>query len=177
MVRDDEGRQRRVYPLLARAVADGSGGRRAAIALWLRAAGGPQAGAVLLIALAGVAAATLAAREGTRILGLAFHTPVVASVIVGIVGGGAALAEARARFARRVVAGLLAQCRCGSCGYGLQRPEGADPRALVRCPECGAAWRANRVRGRRGDGARTVLVVGRAPASRQPPGSDTSCES
>ncbi|MFO0827935.1 MAG: hypothetical protein U0572_07260 [Phycisphaerales bacterium] len=43
-----------------------------------------------------------------------------------------------------VVAALLRMARCASCGYPIDA-SAADANGLVRCPECGAAWRADRI--------------------------------
>jgi hypothetical protein len=54
------------------------------------------------------------------------------------------LGAIRRRRAGPLVAGYLASARCGACGYALAGlPPAAD--GCVVCPECSAAWRAERI--------------------------------
>ena len=46
--------------------------------------------------------------------------------------------------ARQIAATAVAEGFCGGCGYVLQDSE-PDTEGMVRCPECGASWRAARI--------------------------------
>lgn len=64
-------------------------------------------------------------------------------------GGLGVMAIVLRRMARRRVPGAIAgtavaEGYCGACGYDLQAAVAAEDGCLV-CPECGAAWRAERV--------------------------------
>lgn len=50
----------------------------------------------------------------------------------------------RGRYSERMASAILAYGRCGSCGYVLDLSIAAGDH-LVVCPECNAAWRADRV--------------------------------
>ncbi len=65
------------------------------------------------------------------------------TVALTLVAGPFVWAFLRKRSGRTMAATLCSLGRCGSCGYDLAglRPDGAG---LVRCPECPAAWRADR---------------------------------
>ncbi len=51
----------------------------------------------------------------------------------------------RSNNAQRVVNAMLAYGRCASCGYALAGME-VDPEGVIQCPECGSAWKAERVK-------------------------------
>ena len=69
--------------------------------------------------------------------GVVFWGGIVAVVLIS-------RAMARRRVARELAATAVAEGLCGSCCYGL-RDIPVETDGCMVCPECGAAWRAQRV--------------------------------
>jgi hypothetical protein len=79
--------------------------------------------------------------------GLGGFGPVILGPTIGFGLGAAAVLLTRHRVHARatpVIATMLAEGFCPSCGYNLHGL-GTESDGCISCPECGGAWRANRV--------------------------------
>jgi len=71
--------------------------------------------------------------------------PSVMAMVFGLVFWRVSLTLARRRRWPKVSALFLAQGKCAGCGYGLYGLEPMSDDGCVVCPECGAAWRGDRI--------------------------------
>lgn len=91
---------------------------------------------VMVVLLAGLGA-TLIPFHSIWIL------PVIIAFLIATVAP-IGIRNARSRFDKRALATLLFIGRCPCCGYRI-REQPVEPDGTIVCPECGSAWKAERV--------------------------------
>lgn len=174
-VRDDRFVLRRIHrSAVARLLRAGPGGSRRLNPLrWvapLRHA--PRAGVVIAVAaavLVGFAVALMIV-EGPTGLWLVLFSPVFTTLLfVGLLGL-VWLAAVVARLAQASARAALSARRCPACGYDLAAAEPEPADRCVVCPECAAAWSADRL-GRQAEPPPRIVVIPDAPspANEKPP--------
>jgi hypothetical protein len=68
----------------------------------------------------------------------------ISAIVVGMGAWYAALGPIRRASFAKIAPFYLSECRCPSCGYGITDLPACQDGCVV-CPECNAAWKADRL--------------------------------
>lgn len=169
--KDDRDRPVRVLDAAAAADWPAAGDQRIALlvqrmqtastpSVWVRAAFGAVAILIIIGAILGSRVLFPSAPRWAHMVGL----------IILMMGWGSVVTRYRNRMAAAQLAELLIEeGLCPQCGYNLLGLD-ADRGGMLSCPECGAGWRAERIRrtaafepGARMADANTVVAIGSVP--------------
>lgn len=108
----------------------------------------------------------LVLREGPMGIWLMTFSPVAVSLLFALVPAAVGLAQGARRLKAAMADAMLGRARCPACAYELTtvrdhaEPAGPSGPAAdrVRCPECGAAWKRDRIGRLRPPPPRVVIV-------------------